>query len=273
MLLRPGSISEEVKLVQSFLKQKGYKITAVDGEYGDETKAAVSQYQKNVGIYVDGWVGNHTIKFMTRDGLKLPEDRGVAVSQELTKKFIAKLIEEASFYEGYVEIKSNADWDDPDIFGIQKKESDKLKRYMDEVKWWDSGAAYCAGAVGAFVSMALEKCELPKEKFLSIWTAHVMTNVNYLHSKNILSIVPSMGSIWLARFGSSSSGHTGIVTDIQGDNIVTIEGNTSPGPTADPNLQRSGDGIYKRKFNKFGRGNLRTQGYLSAENLLKYLVK
>lgn len=272
MLLRPGSTGDDVKLVQAFLKKKGFKITAVDGEYGPETKDAVSAYQKAKGIYVDGWVGNHTLLFMSKDGFALPEDRGISVSSSLTKNFIKDLNEIAARYEGYVEIKSNAEWDDPDVFGIQKKESEFLKTYMKKVNGWTPGAPYCAGAVGAFIVVALEKNNLSTTKFLNFWTAHVMTNVRYLQSRHLLSITPSLGSIWLARFGSSDSGHTGIVIDIQADNIITIEGNTSPGATADPDKQRSGDGIYKRKFQKYGRGMLRTQGYLSAENILKFFV-
>lgn len=273
MLLKLGSKGQQVAIIQNFLKSRGYKISSVDGDFGQETDAAVKEYQRKKGIFlVDGQIGKHTLSFMVKDGLDLQGDRGVAVSSSLNKQFIKDLINEARFYEDFVEIKSNAEWDDPDIFGIQKKESDRLKSYMDKIKWWEPGAAYCAAAVGAFVVMALEKNNIKTEKFINLWTAHVMTNVRYLLSNNILSITPSLGSIWLAKFGSTDSGHTGIVVDIQADNIITIEGNTSSSPTIDPMKQRQGDGIYQRKFNKFGRGTLRTQGYLSAENLLKYFV-
>lgn len=272
MLFKPGSTGNEVRLIQSFLKKLGFKITSVDGEYGEETKSAVAAYQKSRGIDIDGWVGNHTLLFLKKDGFVLSEDRGAAVSTSLTKSFISDLIEIASRYEDFVEIKSNSQWDDPDIFGIQKKESDYLKAYMNKVEGWTPGAPYCAAAVGAFITIALEKNKLLPDKFLDLWTAHVMTNVRYLHNRHLISITPSLGSIWLARYGSTDSGHTGIVVDIQGDNIITIEGNTSSGPTIDPSKQRSGDGIYKRKFQKYGRGLLRTQGFLSAENVLKFFV-
>jgi hypothetical protein len=248
MLFKEGSVGHEVRLIQSFLKKMGYKITSVDGEFGEETKQAVREYQKKVGISVDGWVGNHTISFMKKDGFVMIDDRGASVSTSLIKDFIKELNAFAEKYEGYIEIKPNADWDDPDIFGVQKMESDLLKGYMSQIKGWDSGAPYCSAFVGAAVCVALKRCGLLPDKFLGIWSAHVMTNVRYLQQKNILSLVPSMGSIWMAQFGITSSGHTGIVIDIQGDNIVTIEGNTSSGPTTDPQKQRSGDGVYKRKL-------------------------
>ena len=63
--------------------------------------------------------------------------------------------------------------------------------------------------------------------------------------------------------------HAGIVTDFHGYTIVTVEGNTSAGPTADPDQQRQGDGIWVRAFPQGGRGDLVTQGFVSVENLLK----
>ena len=143
---------------------------------------------------------------------------------------------------------------------------------MREIEGWTPGAPYCSAAVGAFVIMALQDCKLSSSNFINNWTAHVMTNVRLLKSKNILSITPSLGSVWLAKFGETDSGHTGIVLDIKGDMLVTLEGNTSSGETTNQNLQRAGDGIYIRKFNKFGRGTLKTQGFLSSENLLKFFV-
>lgn len=271
MLFKIGSEGNEVRLIQSFLKKLGYKVD-VDGDYGEQTKTAVVAYQKDKGLSVDGEVGDKTLTSLAKDGFVLSEDRGAAVSSTLTKAFIKDLIETASRYENFVEIKSNAEWDDSDVFGVQKKESDYIKGYMNKVVGWSPGAPYCAAAVGAFITISLEKNKISPEKFLSLWTAHVMTNVRYLHNRHLISITPSLGSVWLARYGSTDSGHTGIVIDIQGDNIITIEGNTSQGATSDPSKQRSGDGFYKRKFQKYGRGLLRTQGFLSAENVLKFFV-
>lgn len=271
-MFKIGSEGSEVRLIQSFLKSLGYNISVVDGDFGNQTFLAVKQYQRNKKIEVDGEVGPETISFMKADGFLFSDERGASVSPELVKKFIERLKFRSEEFEGFVEIKNNALWDDPDIKGWQKEMSDKLTAYMLKIKPWGLGEPYCAAAVGAFVCMALEDCGLLTEKFISLWTAHVMTNVRMLKSKKILSITPSLGSVWLAKFGDTDSGHTGVVNDINGDNLITLEANTVSGPTTDQQKQRSGNGIFRRKFNKTGRGTLKTQGFLSAENILKFFV-
>lgn len=272
MLLKKGSKGEDVKVLQAFLKSLGYKLTYIDGDFGKETLAAVKAYQKANKLEQDGIVGPKTLAQLQKDGISFVKDRGAAVDPKLVKAFRDSLIKHARKYEGWVEKKSNAQFDDPKKPGWQQEESDLLVKYMSRIRGWSSGAPYCAAAVGAFVLWALEENKLPTEKFIKLWTAHVMTNVAFLKSKGILSVLPSVGSVWLAKMGNTSSGHCGIVIDIKVDNLVTIEANTSTGPTSDPNLQRAGDGIYRRQFNKAGRGTLKTQGFLSAENLLKTFV-
>jgi len=272
MLLKLGSSGNEVRLIQLFLKKIGYPIKSTNGEFSAETQKYIIQYQKSKGLQADGVVGNKTIEFLLKDNFSFSEERGATVDRSLTNEFIKNLLKRSQEFEGLVEIKANSEWDDPDIKGIQKEQSLKISSYMRKIKGWQPGSPYCSAAVGAFVIMALEDCKLSSEKFINNWSAHVMTNVRLLKSKNILSITPSLGSIWLAKFGETDSGHTGVVLDIKGDMLVTLEGNTSSGETNNQNLQRSGDGIYMRKFNKFGRGPLKTLGFLSSENLLKFFV-
>jgi hypothetical protein len=272
MRLKLGSRGNEVRLIQIFLKNIGYNIKSTDGVFSLETERAVKQYQFKKNLKVDGIVGSKTVESFIKEGFVLSEERGAAVSPSLTKEFIINLIKRSQEFEGLVETVPNSKWDDPREAGWQKDKSQKISNYMNRVKGWSPGAPYCAAAVGAFVVMAMEDCKILPNKFLNNWTAHVMTNVRLLKSKNILSITPSLGSIWLAKYGHTDFGHTGVVLDIKGDTLITVEGNTSPGQTSDPSLQRAGDGIYVRKFNKNGRGSLRTQGFLSSENLLKFFV-
>lgn len=271
-MLKKGSHGDNVKLIQSFLKSLGYKINYVNGNFDEITELAVKKYQRNKKIDDDGMVGPITLSYMQNDGLVLTEDRGVSVSTQLIKDFIEKLSFHADRFEGFIEIKNNSSWDDPEKKGIQKEMSDILTKYMLKIKNWDLGQPYCAASVGAFIIMAMEDCNLSTDKFESLWTAHVMTNVRYAKSKKILSITPSLGSVWLARFGSSDNGHTGIVINIRGDNLETIEGNTVSGPSVNNQAQRSGNGIFRRRFYKGGRGSLKTQGFISAENILKFFV-
>jgi hypothetical protein len=271
-MFKLGSTGNEVKLIQSLLKSLGFKISSVDGEFGKETESAVIEYQRKRKLTDDGVVGPKTLELFKIDGFIFSEDRGPAIQAGLTKDFIGRIKYHAELYEGFIEIENNAAWDDPDQKGWQKEMSDTLFRYMIKIKPWSSGQPYCAASVGAFLMMALEDCGLSTDKLCKFWTAHVMTNVRYARSRNILSITPSLGSVWLAKFGETDQGHTGVVIDIHGDNLENIEGNTVPGVSKDPKQQRSGNGIFRRKFHKGGRGVLKTQGFISAENILKFFV-
>lgn len=61
-LSKMGSRSQEVKDIQTVLKQQGYYTGKVDGIYGTATKNAVIKFQKNNGLTPDGIVGTKTLK-------------------------------------------------------------------------------------------------------------------------------------------------------------------------------------------------------------------
>ena len=56
-VIKSGSNSADVKLVQKKLKNWGYYTGNVDGIYGTKTKSAVRLFQKRNGLVVDGIVG------------------------------------------------------------------------------------------------------------------------------------------------------------------------------------------------------------------------
>lgn len=55
-----GLTANQVKTVQTKLKNWGYYTGAVDGIYGSKTKAAVVKFQKNNNLVADGIVGSKT---------------------------------------------------------------------------------------------------------------------------------------------------------------------------------------------------------------------
>ena len=61
-LSKIGSISQEVKDIQTVLKQKGYYSGNIDGIFGTATKKAVTAFQKDVGLTPDGIAGKNTLK-------------------------------------------------------------------------------------------------------------------------------------------------------------------------------------------------------------------
>lgn len=59
-VLKKGTKSNEVTLLQQALNAKGYNL-AVDGSYGGATQAAVIAYQKSMGLSADGVAGVNTL--------------------------------------------------------------------------------------------------------------------------------------------------------------------------------------------------------------------
>lgn len=70
-IIRRGSKGAFVKLVQGFLRGRGYSAVIADGDFGDKTHNAVVDYQRKSGLTADGVVGNSTINRMTSDGFAM----------------------------------------------------------------------------------------------------------------------------------------------------------------------------------------------------------
>ena len=65
---RLGSTGDEVKAIQRKLSSLGYYKGAIDGIYGAQTKSAVTAFQRNCGITVDGICGNQTLLYLGLSG-------------------------------------------------------------------------------------------------------------------------------------------------------------------------------------------------------------
>ena len=60
-LSKYGSTGEEVKEIQTKLKNWGYYLGEIDGIFGSKTLQAVKDFQANNGLTVDGIVGEQTL--------------------------------------------------------------------------------------------------------------------------------------------------------------------------------------------------------------------
>ncbi|MGB3653214.1 MAG: peptidoglycan-binding domain-containing protein, partial [Rivularia sp. (in: cyanobacteria)] len=60
MVLKKGSKGSDVTKLQQRLKNLGYYSSAIDGDFGPKTEAAVIAYQKNNYLVADGVVGDET---------------------------------------------------------------------------------------------------------------------------------------------------------------------------------------------------------------------
>ena len=59
---RQGSSGEQVRIIQTKLKNWGYYDGAVDGIYGSQTAQAVKYFQRKNGLTADGIAGPATLK-------------------------------------------------------------------------------------------------------------------------------------------------------------------------------------------------------------------
>ena len=66
--LKKGSRGEEVKKMQTALKNKGYYTMKIDGVFGNGTLSAVKAFQKGNGLKVDGIAGPKTLTKLYASG-------------------------------------------------------------------------------------------------------------------------------------------------------------------------------------------------------------
>lgn len=88
-ILRQGDSGAAVTWLQQLLNAKGINI-AVDGIFGNVTRAAVVQFQKQSGIATDGIVGPQTWQALRRNGNAPIQLTDAAIYYEPSKYFYQK---------------------------------------------------------------------------------------------------------------------------------------------------------------------------------------
>lgn len=119
------------------------------------------------------------------------------------------------------------------------------------------GESWCM----AFVQFCLQQVEALHNVRTNVFSSeHCLTVWN--NTPFVLRAVrPSPGSIVIWQHGTSSNGHTGIVTlvDDSRDTFTTIEGNTSSGA----GVVRDGDGVYVRTRSLHPTGGMHIVGFIN----------
>ena len=185
-------------------------------------------------------------------------------------KFATEILRVASRFVGLKEVKPNAKWDNPSTPGSDAALSDELRALMRPSPWQD-GWAYCAAFVEGVVAQALRNLgysEKQVQNWADVMSPHCVTASRNFESKRILRQSPVRGAIWLARHGSGSSGHCGIVRALNGATMATTEANTSAGADV-PAKEREGDWIADRVRNVGQNGSLTTLGFVHPADILK----
>lgn len=87
VLSKLGSRGQEVRNIQSRLKEWGYYKGSVDGVYGQQTKNAVIKFQKKNGLKADGIAGNATLA-----AIGLPTSSSSSSSSSANVNLLARII-------------------------------------------------------------------------------------------------------------------------------------------------------------------------------------
>jgi hypothetical protein len=185
-----------------------------------------------------------------------------------TDTLAAQIVREASRFVGLREVRRNADWDNPKTPERDYAIAEELRKLMRPSPWQE-GWAYCAAMVEGVVAAALRSLEYPEvkiQRWHKVMTPHCVTSAGNFRARKLLTDKPSTGAVWLARHGTSSNGHAGIVTAASGKSMSTIEGNTSLDPTTSAK-DREGDWITTRVRSIGGTGSLKTLGFVTPQSI------
>lgn len=268
-ILKHGMNSPQVGEMKVLLSALGYKgITAGNNDFGNATKAAVIQFQRDNGFPDTGEFGAR--EWETATALTSPtKDESIITPERLGRSIIAS----ASRFLNLREVKPNSRWDNPATPGIDAVLCKELRALMKESPW-EEGWAYCLAFAEGVVADGLRNVGATSSqvaKFRAAVSPHVMSTVASLKARKWLS--PSTdepGSIWLAQHGTGNSGHAGILVGRNASTITNIEANTSKDAQAG-DKDREGDWITTKTFSAVGRGALRTRGFLSVSTIIQII--
>lgn len=181
------------------------------------------------------------------------------------------IVRTASRFVGLREVISNREWDNPATPAKEARLSFELREMMRPSPW-EPGWAYCSAFSEGVVLEAMRKGNYPAATlaaFAEPMGAHVVTAAREFGKLGLLRDTPKRGAIWFGKWGSSASGHAGIVEAPNGGIMATIEANTGPGKAAGEFSagDREGDWIDRRTRNVRQNGALRTIGFVWPEDV------
>ena len=97
-----GSQGDTVREIQKALKNNGYYSGEIDGIYGENTKAAVKNFQRDCGLTADGIVGSKTMKYLGIDAGISSSAGGYGSLSEADFNLLARIISAEARGEPYM---------------------------------------------------------------------------------------------------------------------------------------------------------------------------
>jgi hypothetical protein len=222
--MRPGAKGPYVKRVQEWLNLKRFTDPGwtynvdVDSDYGPVTERVVKLFQQANQLVEDGIVGQKTYTALTRPMIKafsrLPSDDATTIRQLI----VGYAEQHLANHPMELNYSNMGPW---------------VRAYMDgnEGKEW----AWCLGFVQTILDQAYSTLD---RSFLDIMPktvgCDVLGDYGKLHNKLLVNSVlrnqqgqAKKGDAFLIAHMGYGWSHTGIVTDVIGTQVHTIEGNTN----------------------------------------------
>lgn len=217
-LLKKGTTNvDAVKALKAKLNESvGSTLDVANGNFGDSTEAVVKQFQKKHNLLQDGIVGELT--WMNLFVTTPPNSVGSIVLRFRALETLQTQL--------HVREKTN------------NNDGIDVEKYLKAVGL-PKGYAWCM----AFVYWGFkEASEQLKVKNPVPRTAGVLDCLSRAKTKVVA--LPQPGDQFIMDFGAGK-GHTGMVVDVRGKNIFTVEGNTSSDPSY-VGEDREGNGVFQR---------------------------
>lgn len=198
----------------------GSTLDVTNSNFGDSTEAVVKQFQRKSQLIDDGIVGELTWDRLFTDYTEQPPSASTLALRAV----------EIADTQTFVREKTG------------RNDGKEVEGYLASIGL-GKGYAWCA----AFVYWCFDKAS--KDLGIAnpvLRTGGVLRLWNETPIKHRVK-TPQPGDIFIMDFGKGN-GHTGIVSEVRGSKIYTVEGNTSADPTY-AGADREGNGVFERVRN------------------------
>lgn len=228
LILRKGARGSQVKKLQKRLNSLGYLKSKLveDGVFGLGTYAAIVEFQKCEGLTADGIVGQKTWSALV--------SANTHTSSSVIKKKHnpqAPLANIAKKYLGVKETGNNLAGTSKELLAIFKADNLAPNGKTDGYPWCAAFVSFCVqklNASSAFYSGLIPPREASVSRFLNTWAK---TNGCLIFDNKSTTYKPQEGDIVVFVFS-----HIGIIENVNGSMIKTIEGNTNNAGSREGNI-------------------------------------